>query len=74
MICPRCEYEFDAANGLSCPRCGASVSCSKTTCAECGACSGPFDRLRHTVAERLDGGGEEGADGGDARDESTDEG
>ena len=71
MNCPRCEYEFDPANGLSCPRCGASVSCSDVSCAECGACSRPFDRLWHTIAERLPGGGR--ADDGDGHDESAEE-
>ncbi|OYR68399.1 hypothetical protein DJ79_05585 [Halorubrum ezzemoulense] len=55
MICPRCEYEFDPASGLSCPRCGAPASCSGVSCAECGACSSPFERLRRRLAERLAG-------------------
>jgi len=53
VICPECEYEFDPANGLSCPRCGAPASCSGISCAECGACSSPVERLRRRVAERL---------------------
>jgi predicted amidophosphoribosyltransferase len=53
VICPRCGYEFEPANGLSCPRCGAPASCAGVSCAECGACSSPFERLRRQVAERL---------------------
>ncbi|WP_297885187.1 hypothetical protein [uncultured Halorubrum sp.] len=69
MICPRCEYEFDPANGLACPRCGAPVSCSGRSCAECGACSSPVERLRRRLAERL--AGERGSDDdGEASDES----
>jgi predicted amidophosphoribosyltransferase len=71
MICPTCGYEFDPAGGLACPRCGTSLSCSDVSCAECGACSGLFDRLRHTVAEQLDG--ERGNNDGDTGGESTNE-
>jgi len=70
VICPTCGYEFDPAGGLACPRCGTSLSCSSVSCAECGACSGLLDRLRHTVTERLDR--EERADDGEARSDSAD--
>lgn len=38
MKCPTCSYEFDAAKGLECPRCGDSFSCSSLSCGDCGAC------------------------------------
>ena len=53
MICPACAYEFDPAEGLECPRCGETVSCSAVSCAECEACSGVLGRLRNTVTDRL---------------------
>ncbi|QGN07724.1 hypothetical protein Hrd1104_10715 [Halorhabdus sp. CBA1104] len=63
MQCPTCEYEFDpAAVGMQCPRCGASVSCSTATCAECDACSGLLEQLRQKGKDRLQ------ADGGEQTD------
>ncbi|WP_181685237.1 hypothetical protein [Halorhabdus salina] len=60
MECPTCDYEFDpAAAGMQCPRCGASMSCSTATCAECDACEGLLEQLRRTASDRLR------ADGGD---------
>ncbi|CCQ33707.1 hypothetical protein HLRTI_001200 [Halorhabdus tiamatea SARL4B] len=60
MKCPTCEFEFEPTGGLQCPRCGSSVSCSTTTCAECDACSGIVEQLRRKGVDRLraDGGTE----------------
>jgi len=44
--CPTCEYEFDPAAGLTCPRCGERLDCSAVSCADCNACAtGVFDGL-----------------------------
>jgi predicted amidophosphoribosyltransferase len=68
VICPACEYEFDPAGGVACPRCGETLSCSGVSCAECDACSGLVDRLRTTVADRFrrenDGRAGDGSDSG----------
>jgi predicted amidophosphoribosyltransferase len=71
VICPTCGYEFDPAGGPTCPRCGTSLSCSDVSCAECGACSGLFDRLQHALGERLNG--ERGNNDGDTQSESASE-
>jgi len=69
MKCPTCEYEFDPAGDLQCPRCGSMLSCSATACAECDACSGILEQLRRKGKDRLraDGGEEPDATGSDGR-------
>jgi len=57
--CPTCDYEFEPAGDLQCPRCGAMLSCSTTACAECDACSGIVEQLRRSAADRLRVTGEE---------------
>lgn len=68
IACPACEYEFDPAGGLKCPRCGATLSCSGVSCAQCNACTGAFDRLRRTLTDRLRDGDAESNDERDDRD------
>jgi len=65
VICPACEYEFDPAGGMECPRCGEALSCSGVSCAECDACSGLFDRLRTSVTDQFGRADSPGTDGGE---------
>lgn len=72
MICPACEYEFDPAGDLACPRCGEALSCSGVSCAECDACSGLFDRLRTTVVDQFGRADSPSSDGGETVDRDED--
>lgn len=54
MKCPTCEYEFDAATGAECPRCGDSFSCASLSCGDCGACPTMVGSLRSMYARLLD--------------------
>jgi hypothetical protein len=52
MKCPTCDFVFDAANGLECPRCGDTFDCSSLSCGECGACpslSASVERAVETI-------------------------
>lgn len=51
--CPTCEYEFETATGLECPRCGESIGCSTIDCTECDACSSPLSRLGTKLTSRI---------------------
>jgi hypothetical protein len=51
MKCPTCEYEFDPAHGLECPRCGDSFSCASLSCGECGACPSLVGDVKTAIAK-----------------------
>lgn len=51
--CPTCDYEFETATGLECPRCGDAISCSSIGCEECEACSNPLSQLGTKVVSRI---------------------
>lgn len=55
MKCPTCDYEFDPANGLECPRCGDSFSCAALSCGDCGACPTMVGSLRSMYARLTNG-------------------
>ncbi|WP_159077014.1 hypothetical protein [Halococcoides cellulosivorans] len=51
--CPDCGCEIDPTTGLTCPRCGATVTCSSLSCEDCDGCSGLFEPIERVVRERL---------------------
>ncbi|MFB6162614.1 MAG: hypothetical protein ABEJ86_04120 [Halococcoides sp.] len=53
VTCPDCEYEIDPAAGLTCPRCGTTVTCSSLSCEECDGCSGLFEPIEAFARDRL---------------------
>jgi len=49
MNCPDCDYEFDPARGLQCPRCGRALDCDEIGCSNCDACDSLFEQLGRRV-------------------------
>ncbi|QSG16171.1 hypothetical protein [Halapricum desulfuricans] len=49
MICPSCDFDFDPARGLQCPRCGEAIDCSEIGCANCDACNDVFQQVTRRI-------------------------
>lgn len=66
MNCPTCSYEFDAAKGFECPRCGDSFSCASLSCGDCGACPSMVSSVRTMYAKLTEPEAEPSSESGSA--------